>query len=106
MTRHALDFFHEYLPFWEMQPADDLGSGGATFVLANPGQIYAVYIASGGTARLDLGESSAEFEVRWFDPAGAGPLVLGDTVAGPGTVSLGAAPGDRDQDWVALLQRL
>ena len=105
MTRHALQFFHEHLPFHEMLPADQLAPGSGAYVLAKPGEIYAVYIPTGGSARLDLEDNDGEFEVSWFDPADGGPLADGSAVSGPGTVQLGPAPGDAAKDWVALLRR-
>ena len=104
MTRHALEFFHEHLPFQEMTPADHLAQGSGTFVLAKPGEIYAAYIPSGGSARLDLEDSEGEFAVSWFNPAEGGPLADGVAVSGPGIVRLGPAPGDSAQDWVALVR--
>ncbi len=105
MTRHALQFFHEHLPFQEMLPADQLAPSSGAYVLAKPGQIYAVYIPSGGSASLDLEGNEGEFAVSWFDPSDGGPLADGVAVSGPGMVQLGPAPGDVAKDWVALLRR-
>ena len=104
MTRHALGFFHEHLPFQEMAAADHLAPDGDTFVLAKHGETYAVYIPSGGSARLDLEDSEGEFDVSWFNPAEGGELADGAAVSGPGIVRLGPAPGDEAQDWVALVR--
>ena len=105
MTRHALDFFHEHLPFSEMVPSDRLAPDGDAYVLAKRGELYAVYIPSGGTAALDLEDNEDRFEVSWFDPALGGVLIDGVGVSGPGTVRLGPAPGDAAHDWVALVRR-
>ena len=104
MTRHAVEFFHEHLPFQEMIPADHLALNRKEYVLAKPGEIYAVYIPSGGSARLNLGRNENEFEVSWFDPVEGGSLIDGGAVSGPGIVQLGPAPGDAGRDWVALVQ--
>ncbi len=105
MTRHALEFFHAQLPFPEMVPADHLAPEGGAYVLAKTGEIYAVYIPSRGTARLDLEGNTGEFEVSWFNPAEGGGLDDGIAVTGPGIVRLGPAPGHPAQDWVALVRR-
>ena len=105
MTRHALEFFHEHLPFQEMASADHLAPDGDAFVLAKPGEIYAVYIPTGGSARLDLEDSAGEFGISWFNPAQGGELADGGSVSGPGVVRLGSAPSDSAQDWVALVRR-
>ena len=105
MTRHALDFFHEHLPFSEMVPSDRLAPDADAYVLAKRGELYAVYIPSGGSTALDLEENEGEFEVSWFDPALGGQLIDGVGVSGPGTVRVGPAPGDATRDWVALVRR-
>ena len=104
MTRHALDFFHEHLPFEEMTSADQLAPDSGTFVLAKPGEVYAVYIPTGGSARLDLEDSKGNFDVSWFNPSEGGELADGVAVSGPGVVRLSSAPGDPTQDWVALVR--
>ncbi len=103
-TRYALEFFRKHLPFWEMEPAGDLAPGGA-YVLAKPGQIYAVYLPDGGTAILKLPEGT--YAVRWYNPRAGGDLQIGGVkeVKGAAAVSIGNPPADRAQDWVALLTR-
>ena len=104
MTRHAIEFFHEHLPFQEMIPADHLALNRKDYVLAKPGETYAVYIPSGGSARLDLERNENEFAVSCFDPVEGGTPIDGVAVSGPGIVELGPAPGDAERDWVALVQ--
>ncbi|MHC4191096.1 MAG: putative collagen-binding domain-containing protein [Planctomycetota bacterium] len=62
---------------------------------------------SGGTTNLDLGESSATFTVRWYNPRTGGPLRTGTigAIAGPGSVAIGHPPTDTNKDWVALIAR-
>ena len=105
-TRHALTFFREQLPFWEMQSADELVADGA-YCLAKPGKVYAVYLPPNHPATLDLEEDEATHTVRWYDPKQGGALQTGDhpQVVGPGRVSLGSPPGgDRSRDWVILVR--
>ena len=104
MTRHALGFFHDHLPFHEMTSADRLAQASGAYVLAKPGEIYAVYVPSGGGVRLDLEGSAGDFDVEWFDPAEGGGLTPGTAVSGPGVVALGPSPGDPAQDWVVLVR--
>ena len=106
-TRRALEFFHKYLPFWKMVPDDTLVSAEKAYCFARPGHIYAIYLPSGGTTSLDLGNSSATFTVQWFNPRrGEGILPLSDaTITGPGPAAIGQPPKDTDKDWVALIKR-
>ncbi|MBN2314868.1 MAG: DUF5060 domain-containing protein, partial [Sedimentisphaerales bacterium] len=113
-TRYALEFFHNHLPFWTMTPSDTLISTEKAYCLAQPGQIYALYLPDGGTTNLDLGDSSPEgvprtatFTVQWYNPRTGGHLQTGSTarISGPGRVAIGQPPQDADRDWVALIKR-
>jgi hypothetical protein len=105
-TRFALEFFHRYLPFWEMAPGDGLASGGAAFVLAKPGQVYAVYLPQGGSIKLKL--ETGSYAVDWYNPRSGGPLLKGGQVrAEAGTeTDLGPPPTGPAADWAALLRRV
>jgi hypothetical protein len=105
-TRFALAFFREHVPFWEMEPAIGLARGGKEIlVFAKQGEVYAVYLANGGTARLLIGEGS--YTVKWYNPRNGGGLADGSvtTIAGPGAQPIGYAPSDRDSDWAVLIRR-
>jgi hypothetical protein len=133
LTRYALEFFHEHLPFTEMTSHDELTSATDDYCFAKPGQIYAVYLPEGGTTNLDLGTSTAAFTIQWFNPrrgegilpllpkAGTASLRLQTgsiaEITGPGSVSIGKPPIDTDmvrqnhhpeqsrrKDWVALIK--
>jgi hypothetical protein len=98
-TRHALTFFREHLPFWEMESADDLTPDPDDYVLAKDGEVYAVYTPDGSAPTLAL--PAGTFEVAWYDPREGGPLQAGPTVEGGGSRSLGAPPSGGD--WAALV---
>jgi hypothetical protein len=108
LTRYALEFFHGWLPFATMAPHDELTPAEDDYCLADPGNIYAVYLPAGGAPELDLGESTAMFEIRWFNPRLGGPLQIGtiSSVTGPGKVALGQPREDTDKDWVARVERV
>ena len=56
LTRYALDFFRDHLPFAKMQHHDELTSAPDDYCFADPGQVYAIYLPRGGTTDLDLGQ--------------------------------------------------
>jgi hypothetical protein len=60
--------FMETLPFWRMQPANELVTGGKAFCLATPGEAYALYLPEGGTIRVTL-TPGRRYECAWWDPA-------------------------------------
>jgi hypothetical protein len=105
-TRYALEFFHKNLPFWKMTPDDTLVSAKKSYCFANTGQIYAVYLSTGGTTKLYLGDSSKTFTVQWYNPHTGGVLQTGTIkdIKGPGSVDIGQPPSEPDKDWVALIK--
>ena len=62
----ALYDFWTALPFWRMQPFEDIGSGAVA--LAEPGAAYGIYLPQGGSTQLDLTDAPGLYDVRWFDP--------------------------------------
>jgi hypothetical protein len=107
-TRHALEFFKTYLPFWEMRPDDFLATSDLSYCLAKKGETYSVYLPRGGTTSLDLGSQKATYEVRWYDPRNGGSLQSGSvtSVDGPGVKALGKPPESSERDWVVLVRRI
>jgi hypothetical protein len=108
----ALRFFREHaIPFWRMRNADELVGNAAhdnsRYCLAQPGEVYVVYLPTGGTAELDLGTSEERFAVRWFNPRAGGPLRVGKVaqIRGPGRVALGTPPTEGGEDWVILVRK-
>lgn len=85
---------------------DELTSVKGDYCFARPGQIYAIYLPTGGTTKLDLGDSSATFTVRWYNPRAGGPLRRGSVavITGPGSIAIGYPPRDTNKDWVALIK--
>jgi hypothetical protein len=108
----ALDFFRgERIPFWEMSNANLLvgnsTNDNSRYCLAKPGELYLVYLPTGGSADLNLTGVAGQFSVSWFDPRSGGPAKRGTvaTVAGGRPVTLGMPPGDRSEDWLAIVRR-
>jgi hypothetical protein len=77
------------------------------YCLAKPGELYLVYLPTGGSADLNLTGVAGQFSVSWFDPRSGGPAKRGTvaTVAGGRPVTLGMPPGDRSEDWLAIVRR-
>jgi Domain of unknown function (DUF5060)/Putative collagen-binding domain of a collagenase len=107
LEHYAHDFVVDYLPFTEMHHADDLTPASNDYVLAKPGEVYAVYLPDGGTTTLDLSGASGTFEVKWFDPRNGGELQNGTvtTLEGGGSRPLGDAPAEPSSDWAILVRK-
>jgi hypothetical protein len=105
-NRYALQFFNNHIPFWEMEPRDDLIEDEFSYCLAKEAEVYVVYTeANADKIKLNIGESEQIFEVKWFDPRNGGNLQEGSvtSVKATGIVSLGAPPSALGKDWVVML---
>jgi hypothetical protein len=58
--------FFEALPYWEMEPHNELVGEGA-LCCAKPGKVYVVYCPAGGTLTLKIKDAD-KLRTRWFDP--------------------------------------
>ncbi|MEO0338648.1 MAG: DUF5060 domain-containing protein, partial [Bacteroidota bacterium] len=106
-NRHARHFFETYIPFWEMEPADDLTSDENSYCLAAKDKSYVVFLPPGQeTTSIDLGYSGKTFSIQWYNPREGGALKDGTitTIEANGVVDLGLPPKDQGRDWVALLR--
>ncbi|CAM4149444.1 DUF5060 domain-containing protein [Zobellia nedashkovskayae] len=105
---HAKLFFENHLPFWEMEPSDDLTTDSESFCFSKADEVYVVYLHLGKeTTSLNLGDSGHSFSIKWYDPRNGGDLLNGSvtSVDAKGTVALGNPPKDKDKDWVVLVQK-
>jgi hypothetical protein len=106
MTHLAVSFFHNYLPFTKMSPADELTSNENDYCFALPSKVYAVYLPEGGTTALDLEQNTETFDIKWYNPRAGGELRDGTAkfIHGPGKQSIGLPPYDKNKDWLALIR--
>ncbi len=106
-NRHARTFFEEQLPYWEMQPADQLTPDTSSFCLAKTDEVYAIYVRPGSQkTSIDFGQTNKNFSINWYDPRNGGPLKEGSisSISGSGIQSLGNPPNQPTEDWVVLLK--
>ncbi len=107
-TRHAINFFHEHIPFYEMAPQTGLTDDEDHLVFANPGDNYVVYLRDGGSPSLDLEANVGQYRVKWYNPRLGGGLHHGSKtiITGAGIQNLGIAPGAPDEDWAVLVENI
>jgi len=110
--RIAREFFPaNKIPFWEMKNADALVGNpkhdNSKYCFAKVGEVYLVYLPSGGTTDLDLSGASGNLAVKWFNPRTGGALQEGSvkTVQGGGKASLGNPSAEQNADWLAVIRR-
>jgi hypothetical protein len=115
-TWFARKFLEENLPFWEMEPMDELLTGTKGYqgknnyvkgqVFAKPGEIYAIYVPVGEQAgMLNLVTVRGKFTQRWYNPR-TGEFAPGSKkIEGGDLVALGKPPSEVAEDWAILIQR-
>jgi hypothetical protein len=92
-----VDFFSSF-DWWKTNPHDELVNSGA-YCLAEPGEIYAVYLPKGGSAAVSL--QSGKYTAHWFG-ATTGEVIPLPPVQGTSWTS----PKAPDYlDWALLLVR-
>jgi hypothetical protein len=77
------------------------------YCFAKVGEIYLVYLPSGGSAELDLREVTGQFTVSWFDPRNGGALKRGSVPAltAGRKAALGMPPDHPAEDWLVVIRR-
>jgi Protein of unknown function (DUF4038)/Domain of unknown function (DUF5060)/Putative collagen-binding domain of a collagenase len=97
---HLVDFFTRF-QWWKTEPHDELVNNGA-YCLADPGEIYAVYLPKGGdvTVKLERGN----YEASWFN-AFTGETISLQPVEGPLWTSPNAPAPPKGMDWALLLKK-
>ena len=87
--------FMETLPFWRMDPRNDLVLKGTAFCLAKPGEAYAFYLPAGGEIEVEL-QDGVEYDVAWWNPANGKDDSLQDKTTRGGGKQKFVAPGKGD----------
>lgn len=107
-NRHALHFFDNHIPFWEMEPANELLGENPGFCFIKKDEVYLVFLPmETETASIDLGTSGSAFSVQWYDPRNGGDLQEGTikTIRAEKSAEIGYPPSDKNKDWVVLLKK-
>ena len=113
---YARRFMQRHLPFWEMEPADELLTGESVYtgktsthdgqVFAKEGHCYAIYLPTASkTGVLDLSHVEGEFVTRWYNPRTGKFVGRRKSLMGGSKVEIGPAPKTPDEDWVVLISK-
>jgi hypothetical protein len=101
---HIVEFFTSF-DWWKASPHDDLVNSG-NYCLADPGNLYAVYLPHGGKLTLQL--SPGTYRGEWFSATSGQRIALSEDATGPSWTSP-EPPDDSGwsgvHDWALLLQR-
>ncbi|MDO6761498.1 DUF5060 domain-containing protein [Tamlana sp. 2_MG-2023] len=97
--RFGLQFFNQYVPFWEMKNDNSKTSRGQCFY--KDGDIYVIYLPNGGGSNVTL--PNGNYNVRWYNPkSGAGLTDGKQNFSANGATAIGNSP-NTNNDWVALV---
>ncbi|MEM7457375.1 MAG: DUF5060 domain-containing protein [Planctomycetota bacterium] len=108
---HALSFIRDNkLPLRRMHNADYLVENHycefGPWCLAEPDEIYLVYVPDGQTTILNISECEGLFEISWFNPTnGDSGRVETGLVNAPCRIELSRDDADGMRDWVYLVRR-
>jgi len=113
---YARRFMETRLPFWEMEPADELLDGESVYagktsshdgqVFAKEDQCYAIYLPiATQTGVLDLSAAAGTFVKRWYNPRTGEFEANPENLTGGRKVEMGPPPSAPDEDWVVLLAK-
>jgi uncharacterized protein DUF5060 len=102
--RYALQFFEKYkIPFWHMKCEDDLTKNRNDYCLIKPGELYLIYIKSGGELKLNI--KSGGMDYGWYNPRtgkGLQRLIHSGSAKGPKEITL--ATPDKS-DWLLTIKK-
>ncbi|WP_299128958.1 DUF5060 domain-containing protein [uncultured Winogradskyella sp.] len=105
-ARIALNFFKDHIPFWEMNTSDALLDNTSAYCFSKPNDTYLVYLPSGESSNIDLGNTGNTYTVKWFNPRSGGDLQNGNITSitsNGGLKSFGNPPSDPTEDWLILI---
>lgn len=99
-------FFEENLPWWEMEPANEIVREGKGYVLAQKGRCYVIYLPEAGRITADL--EPGEYTAKWFSPQFGFFVRSKKEEVLPGKISGGMWQSPAPPavgDWVVLITR-
>lgn len=105
-SRHALDFFAENdIPFWDMEPMDDLTEDPNDYVFARNSDVYIIYQKIGTKEVTNIPGAKGAFELTWYNPrTGVHEVKTKEVIAEDG-LTIGLPPKDQQNDWVILAKK-
>jgi hypothetical protein len=101
---HIVDFFTGF-DWWKTDPHDELVDH-SDYCLAQPGELYAIYLPHGGNVTIKL--EPGTYRGEWFNPMSGQRFALAADIPGPSWTSPNPPDGNGwpgQQDWALLLKR-
>lgn len=80
ITNNAKRFFEQYIPYWEMQPAQHLLNIEGAYCFAKEGEVYLIYLPKNKKGQIDFSDVTGDFSIDWYNPLEGGSLAKGSIV--------------------------
>ena len=104
-SRYAIDFFTQNgIPYWDMEPMDELTKNENDYVLGKKGAVYVIYQKMGKKTPTVLPGLEGNFEISWYNPRTGQSFGKKASTAANGNLSIGVVSADQEKDWVILVQ--
>ncbi|MEM9718467.1 MAG: DUF5060 domain-containing protein [Bacteroidota bacterium] len=104
-SRYALEFFTQNsIPYWEMDPADDL-TDNDDYILAKEAEQMVIYQKMGAKEPTVLPELEGTYSLRWFNPR-SGEMAEAEVVESNSKgLKIATPKEDEEMDWVVWIQK-
>jgi hypothetical protein len=98
---HIVEFFTGF-DWWKSNPHDELVND-ENYCLADPGNVYAIYLPHGGKATVQLGPG--KYHAEWFNATSGQRYPSTEDVTGPSWTSSNPPDEAGSPDWAILLRK-
>ena len=106
--RIALEFFST-IPFWEMENGDELvgnlKNDNTRYCFYKKGELYLVYLPSGGNSEIDLSKENGKFDIFWFNPRSGKTIGKTKQLIAGNKKDIGEPPSDSSLDWLVVIRK-
>lgn len=104
--RYALNFFEENeIPFWEMEPTDNLTAEENDYVLAKGKDQIIIFQKMGPKGKTILQDFSGDYTVKWFNPRTGAFVGKESNVNAKGSLTLPKLKSENEKDWVVWIRK-
>lgn len=105
-SKYALDFFTKNnIPYWDMEPMDELTNNDDDFVLGKKDEIYVIYLKMGDKTNFSIPKLNGNYQFTWFNPRDGQFVGTAETVTANQELAIGTPPTDTEKDWVVLIKQ-
>ncbi len=112
ITNHARSFFEKHVPYWDMQPMNEIISLEGSYCYGKENTTYVAYLPKYKSGTINLGNAKEAFSIQWYNPFYGGDLKNGsiERINGGGIKAIGSPPKNKysknKDDWVIIIKKI